>query len=351
MSQTQKRRNDVTTEIVVGAFMFTILVVLLTLTVVISQNKFWEKKVFLEALFPDVGGLKEGEGVFLRGVKIGNINRIEVDENEAGVRVRMRLTRDIRLYEDYSLVIQSSSMLGGMRLLIEEGSSSLPVVPEAEYMDLRGEPTPDLMGEATRTLESIRKSLVEEGTLDNIRDVSANLRDITAEVREGRGTIGRLIREDGLYEDARALVTDLKVSGGHLREVTTRLSEGKGMIGKLLSEDDSLYNDLATTLRELGTATADARRIIARLEKGEGSLGKLLSSDDTLYRDLADTLASLKAFSSDLARQQGTLGRLINEDSIYVKVEGLVDEARATLDDFRETAPLTTFTSIFFGAF
>jgi hypothetical protein len=34
-----------------------------------------------------------------------------------------------------------------------------------------------------------------------------------------------------------------------------------------------------------------------------------------------------------------------------VEFQGLLREGRAALDDIRETSPITTFTSIFFGVF
>ena len=111
------------------------------------------------------------------------------------------------------------------------------------------------------------------------------------------------------------------------------------------------HTDLTNTMYSVNMATADARRIFDRVEKGEGTIGRLLSSDDTVYKDLASTVASLKEFSSSLEKENGTIGRLIKEDDLYIKVESLVDEARATIDDFRETSPITTFSSIFFGAF
>ncbi|MBN2560002.1 MAG: hypothetical protein JXQ75_03630, partial [Phycisphaerae bacterium] len=48
---------------------------------------------------------------------------------------------------------------------------------------------------------------------------------------------------------------------------------------------------------------------------------------------------------------EGTLGKLAQDDELYEEAKRLLHELRATVDDFRETAPITTFTSIFFGAF
>jgi len=332
------RRSDVTTEIVVGAFMFTILVVLLTITVVISQNKFFEQTWKMTAVFPDVGGLKEGENVYLRGVKVGNVDRIQVSEDQPGVEVNIRLTKKVTLYEDYRLRVESSSLLGGMRLIIDEGSRDLAKVPLDQYTELDGEPAPNLLGKA--------EGLISE------------LRSITEGIAAGEGTVGKLIRDDSLYEDVMGLVKslnrtadDLERVSANAREVTDRLAQGKGSLGKLLSEDESAYENLTNTLHQINLASQDAQAVMKRLEAGEGTLGKLLSPDDQVYQDLKDTVASLKAFSEDLGQQQGTVGRLINEDTLYIKIEGLVDDARATIDDFRETSPITTFSTIFFGAF
>lgn len=332
------RRNDVTTEIVVGAFMFTILVVLLTMTVVISQNRFFEPTWQMTATFPDVGGLKEGEHVFLRGVRVGNVDRIQVAEEGEGVEVTMKLTREVTLHEDYALRVESASLLGGMRLNIDEGTLTLPEVPESTHDRLRGQPAPDLFGEAS--------ALVKD------------LRDITGQISSGEGTVGRLIQDDSLYEETTKLLKSLNNAAGDMeavassgREIAERLSAGRGTLGKLFSDDEALYHSLTNTLHQVELAGKDIRTVAQRLEAGEGTLGKLLSGDDKIFRDLKDTAASLKSFSEDLGQQEGTVGRLINEDTLYLKVEGLVDEARATIDDFRETSPITTFSTIFFGAF
>jgi phospholipid/cholesterol/gamma-HCH transport system substrate-binding protein len=304
-----KRRSDVTTEIVVGAFMFVILVVLLTLTLVISQNRFFERAYFLDVHFENIGGLRNGEPVFMRGVQIGNVNEVNVPRSGRGVNLRLRLTRPVELHTDYRFIIEPSSMLGGMRLLVDEGSETQPLLPEEEYANLRGQPVTTLLDEATQTINLIREALVEGGVLEDIQGFTANLRNISEKVDQGQGTVARLIN------------------------------------------DPSLYDQLLALTENFNEVSEDAKRVFARIEQGEGTVGKLLSSDARLYEDLSATVAGLRAFTENLNDERGTLTLLMTEDVLYRKVESLVDEARATLDDFRETSPITTFSSIFFGAF
>ena len=358
MSSKKHKRNDVTTEIVVGAFMFIILVVLLTITVVISQNRLFQKTYTLTASFTNIGGLKEGEPIFLRGVKVGYVENINIAEEKMGVDVKMYLTKDVELYKDYKIFVEPSSMLGGMRLVIDEGSPSLGALSPDQREELQGQPARDVFREAAEVVELIRKTLIEDGTLDNINVMTENLTDITGKINRGQGTIGKLIQEDGLYTQAMDLMdslskasVDMETVAKDARVISGRLAEGKGTLGKLLSEDEGAYQNVTNTLEQLSVASTDARKIMSRLENGEGTIGKLLSSDDEMYQDLQEAVAALKEVSVALSEQNGTVGKLINDETLYIKVESLVDEARATIDDFRETSPITTFSSIFFGAF
>lgn len=101
----------------------------------------------------------------------------------------------------------------------------------------------------------------------------------------------------------------------------------------------------------LRDASVDLKDIAQRLNQGKGTLGKLLSEDEKLYNDLSSAVASLKNVADRVERGEGALGKLIQSDTFYEQLDSLVEEVRNAVDDFRETAPLVTFTSIFFGAF
>ena len=62
-------------------------------------------------------------------------------------------------------------------------------------------------------------------------------------------------------------------------------------------------------------------------------------------------MASLRAIAERIEKGEGVLGKLVAEDGLYTQLEQLVGEVRATVDDYRETSPVVTFTSLFFGAF
>jgi phospholipid/cholesterol/gamma-HCH transport system substrate-binding protein len=326
--------RELTLEVIVGAFMMTVLLGLGYFTILLSRESWFQKREYMEVLFENVMGLRDGESVVCRGMEVGKVKSIHMAGD--GVHVRVSLDAPLRLREDYAITVETTSILGGRNLTIALGSDGKP---EAQPLELyRGTPPKDLLTDATELVSGLRKSLIEDGTVDNLRAASEELRAIAQRVSAGEGTLGKLLSSDTrLYDDMAATV-------GSLKTVAERIEKGQGVLGKLLSEDDALYTDLAGTVKSL-RATAE------RIEKGDGTLQKLLSDDARLYTDLADGIAALKRIAERVDRGEGLLGKLTTDDALYNEVRAAVNDVRQAIDDMRETTPVTTFTSVFFGAF
>ena len=51
-----------------------------------------------------------------------------------------------------------------------------------------------------------------------------------------------------------------------------------------------------------------------------------------------------------LEKGEGTLGKLANESGLYNEVEGLIKDCRQIIDNYRDTTPIATFSSLLTGA-
>ncbi len=291
-------RQDTTIEVIVGFFFAMMIVALFFGTAVLSRQRWFGGNYKLEVLFESVMGLRKGDNVFVRGVDIGKVERLQVSKN--GAHVYVSLEQPVEIHTDYKIEVLPSSVLGGRYLAMDLGTAGKPLVPEGTL--LHGLLPVDLIDEATRTIAELRKTMEEGKMLENLSASVTDLRKISGKLAAGEGTIGKLLVEEQVYND-------LKATTARLKEISERLAAGEGTLGKLLAKDDQLYKDTAATV-------ASVRKIASRIEKGEGTLGKL-TQDDSLYQDVKKTL----------------------------------NEARAAIDDFREYAPLATFSSLFLGAF
>jgi phospholipid/cholesterol/gamma-HCH transport system substrate-binding protein len=343
-----KFRREVTIEILVGLFMFTVLIALGVFTIVLSRENLLRKSYEYEFVFSDVSGLRRGDNVYLRGMNIGRVQQTELDEGN--VRVYVTLEEELALRKGYKIEIVNASMLGGKFLRIDEGDSSAPLL--GPNITILGSEPVDVIQELSSAVNGLQSMINEvgegKGTLgmllnddafyNNLVVMSEDLKEVSGRLARGEGMLGRLLSaDDTMYEDAAVMVSNL-------RDVSERLASGQGTIGKLLSEDDQVYNDLQASM-------ASIRRISERLAEGKGTLGKLMGEDDQVYEDLKASMAAIRSISEGISEGEGTFGRLVRDEKLYDEATLLVEDVRAAVDDLREASPITSFGSVLFGAF
>jgi phospholipid/cholesterol/gamma-HCH transport system substrate-binding protein len=307
-----KYKKDLSIEVLVGFFMFIILIALGVFTIILSRQNFMQKKYPVTFSFEEVSGLRVGDTVYLRGMKVGTVKTTAIENDRVMVHADLDVPAHFR--QGYKAEVLDSSVLGGKQLSIYEGPLNAPAIPEDAI----------IYGKSPVNL------------LDELSETVVRVRQVMDQISSGQGTLGKLIYDDAVYEN--------------LRDVSGKMARGEGTLGKLLS-DDSVYTDMQTIMTDLQSSVASLKEVTTRLQNGEGTLGKLLSEDDQLYQDISASAANLRAVIGKIGSGEGTLGKLVNDDEIYVEAQKLLVELRAAIDDMRETSPVTTFSTIFFGAF
>jgi phospholipid/cholesterol/gamma-HCH transport system substrate-binding protein len=329
-------------ELVVGAFLFAIFVGLFWFTIVLSRQNLFVKKYPVQVRFDKIMGLQEGDNIVVRGMPVGKVTDLQLGRTmEDGVTVVGELSSPLQLHANYRAIIVTTSILGGRYLEIREGTSGSPSLDDT--VNLKGELPVDLMEEASILVHDLKQSLNEGGVLKNLEATMVEIRGITTKLNQGEGTLGKLITDKAVYEDLTSITKDLREASAQVNQLISSVNRGEGTIGKLLKED-AVYNDLTRLSSNLVSVSQ-------RLNDGKGTLGKLLSEDDQLYKDLSATAASLKNITAKVENGEGLLGRLVTDDSLYTDAQSAIKEFRAAIDDFRETSPITSFTTILFGAF
>lgn len=287
----------------------------------------------------DVNGLKAGAPVHLSGVEVGSVTHVEFAEPGAPsqVRVTLRIRSDVqdRITTNSLLSVGSLGVLGEKMVEIDPGTPG-------------GNPLPDegvLAGEAGDPI----KGIITDAS-STMRDV----RDLVADIQEGRGSLGKIIKGEELHAKLAEMV-------GRVHEVFTRLDESEGTLGKLLN-DPQVYdnvNELAQGLREIvatirsgeggiGRLVNDEKTaeslsgmiqqldvVSTRLAQGEGSIGALMKERD-FYERLSSISANLDTLTTRLDRGEGTAGRLLHDRELYDNLNSAVGELQGLIQDIRE---------------
>lgn len=197
--------------------------------------------------FPRVDGLVGGAKVVLGGLQIGTVKRVDFDDAARDIVVDFSIEKKYSqwLRKDSSTVeIVTQGVLGDKYLSINAGDPSQPLienngeVPVGASKDLSQLLTSSeqLMNKLTLTADDLERVLASfnrnnradqffsglAATSKNLSDMSAKINDqvskaeiksainhlnsILDKVDRGQGTLGALINDPGLYDDAKALV-------------------------------------------------------------------------------------------------------------------------------------------------
>jgi phospholipid/cholesterol/gamma-HCH transport system substrate-binding protein len=76
-----------------------------------------------------------------------------------------------------------------------------------------------------------------------------------------------------------------------MESITTRIDRGEGSLGKIM-RDDGFYNDLRKTMGDLSG-------LIVAIQDGDGTTGRLIN-DPTLFNSMNVTLSEVQKFMYDV---------------------------------------------------
>jgi phospholipid/cholesterol/gamma-HCH transport system substrate-binding protein len=267
---------------------------------------FWQRYP-LKVKFVDVLGLKPGAVVRLSGKEIGTVTEVQFTGGPE-VEVWFEAHKEVRpLLTTTSLAqIGSISLLGEPIIDITGGAGGRPL---EDWGYVRAAPPAGSFATLTSTAST---SL-------------AQIDQLLADVRAGKGTLGRLVTDDALYSELQALVT----SAG---DVTEAINRGRGTLGGLIN-DPAAYNALRASLANLQTMTE-------RINSGNGALGRFLN-DEAMGRSLAGTMSATEQITGRLSKGEGTAGKLLTDQQLYDRLNsmaGRVDQVVAGLESGQGTA-------------
>ncbi len=257
----------------------------------------------LYAEFDDANGLVSGNPVRMKGVKVGSVERVRLDPKTQTVRVQLKLERGPTIPEGSRASVSGISALGGVHVSIAPGPrDNPPISPGSTLPSLESSSSLGRLTDQAPALASKADSV--------LRNTSATM-----------ATLNRLIsRPDS---DLRQTLTALRGMTNDLEEVT---EAEKATIRRLLQNLEAVSGDLRAFTGENGDSLDVAVR---RLNQSLGRLNRGLSSFEK-------TSATLDTITTKLNNGTGTAGRLLNDPSLYMKLDSAATRTNTLLEDFRQ---------------
>jgi len=118
-------------ELAVGVFVLAGLVCLGYLSIKLGKMEMVGGKGYeLNALFPNVGGLKTGSPIVIAGVEVGRVKSIALENYQA--RVSISLPHDVKIQEDAIASIKTKGLIGEKYIEITPGGSEKILKPGSQ---------------------------------------------------------------------------------------------------------------------------------------------------------------------------------------------------------------------------
>jgi phospholipid/cholesterol/gamma-HCH transport system substrate-binding protein len=138
-------------------------------------------------------------------------------------------------------------------------------------------------------------------TIDNTTNITSDLSKITKNIQSGKGTIGKLLMDQSIWQNFDSTVANLKES-----------SAGFKILMDKTDDIDKILTSFKTTIDNTADITSDMSKITKTIQSGQGTIGRLLmdstAGNGAFGRLLMDSTAGKNFDSLFINLKEGTAG-------------------------------------------
>ena len=251
------------------------------------------------AVYGQVDGLTAANPVLLSGLSVGRVSRIEIlQEQDNKLKVYFEVREDITLGEE-SVALLASDILGSQTIVIQRNKVTKPLPDGSE---IKGNIEPSLTSQiqeqaypVLKTVDSVGQHL--NGILANIHKNDDAIQNIMLNVELTTQNLAKISEKQATIN---AVIDDFK-------KVSATLADEKIGLKALLQKTNGIADSvnalqLAKVVNRLDSTLITINKTVATMQDGEGTVDKLLN-DDSLYLNLNQTLVDLDALLIDMKEQ------------------------------------------------
>jgi phospholipid/cholesterol/gamma-HCH transport system substrate-binding protein len=309
MAETDKKK---TRPIIIGiSFIAAIVILIWGYNFLRSKNLFHKETVYY-ASYKKINGLIKANPVVINGLRVGQVKNVYFNPDLSGdIIVSMMLSTDFPIPNNSVARIFSSDLmgskaielvLGNSTIILNEGDTLQTSVEDGLMAEVNAQMQPikkkaeDLLG-SIDTLVIAFQSIFNEQARTNIKESFQNIELTFANLQRTSSNIDTLVVEES------SRISDILIN---MDSLTTALNANKGNIQNIITNfeiiSDSLANsEIPGTFARINLALDEMSSILAKIDSGEGTFGKLMN-DDSLYLELNRSASALDSLLLDVRK-------------------------------------------------
>lgn len=348
-----KRSNQIGwAQVRAGVFIFAALTLLAVGIIMMGQKtKMFVDKKSLLVVMDDVLGLKVGAPVWLAGVDVGIVNEIRFADpkhtNEVEIAIEVDSAALKKIGSDSRITIKTRGLMG---------EKYVDITPSIQYSEnpptkLRGTPVAkldDVVQKAGASFDKINgiidninqgkgtlgKLNKDETLYTNVARLAVEMKDLVITINRGNGTLGRLNRDPEPFDK---LISILDRADRTLQDIQA----SDGTLNRLIY-DKALYTKL-TLLADKSTQAADVvSDLNKKITSKDGTIGLLLNDREFYDKGIAllnradSSVKSIEEVTTKVSNGDGTAAKLVNDKELYKRINSMVEDVNALVNDFKE---------------
>ncbi|MFK7951641.1 MAG: MlaD family protein [Ekhidna sp.] len=240
-------------------------------------------------MYTNVTGLSVSNPIYFNGLPVGRVSGFKLQQKKGRIVVSLDVDEGVFIGQDATATLANDGLFGGKAVLLDVGISSVAM-------------------EAGDTLESV----MDEGMLDQIEPITDNLNTTITKINTLLDHLNNT--------DITGAVDTIKYSIGLLTEKMNKID---------VQEPINNMNDMILSFKD-------------RSDQLEGVLNSSKSLMDSLNSlplnsvidNLNGSMAKMNEMMAAIQSEEGTIGKLINNDSVYNSMNQVMLDLDALLIHF-----------------
>ena len=265
----------------------------------------------LVAEFDNAGGLIGGNIVRVNGVAVGSVQDVYISETTGKVMVEFHVDPNIPVTEGSYATIGGFDALGVVRMDLTLGPGDAPKIQEGGMVaagtagDLMADlsaPAPEMLEDVGAVVDQLNGVLAQANTM-----LSAPESDFRQTLNAARGSVEQI--EELLTSERDRIASILANTDSLTADLNAALGDDGEAVSELMAQMEETMAKLNEDLEQFQETNEQLTELLQKLNEGEGTLG-LLINDPSMYHRMDSTLSGLNGLIADF---QANPGRYLKE--------------------------------------
>ena len=275
------------------------------------------------ALYTNVDGLNVSNPVIVNGFAVGRVSKISILQNRNNkVLVQLTVDENIILSDSTIATLTNSDFLGSKAITLKIGDISRPIYDGDTLIAAIDKGISELLERAQPLTDNIGL------TISRINEILLGMKGAGEDIKVTINSFNRtLISVDSMVGENRNsiknTITDFKTLSSNLNDKVSSIAPVLKKADNALSKINNL--EMEKSLTAFNDLLAELSKTVVAINAGQGSLGKIMK-EDSLYNNLNKTLTDLdkllihfnenpKHFMSPLGKKKKKIEKELNSNN------------------------------------